>query len=307
MRRAINTLAVDRHTPVLVQGITGRTGRQHTRLMRQYGTRIVAGVSPLSDEKDVDGIPVFAHCRHAIAETGATASVFFVGAMQLLGAIREAVGAGIKLIITPTEGMPVHDAVAALRIVRAAGATWVGASTPGMAVPGEAKLGFLPDSSLMRGPLGIASKSGTLSYEAGYRLVQAGIGQSVWVGVGGDPVKGTRFAELVPFYARHAGTRAVLIIGEIGGNEEEEFAQALIAQQFAKPVFALIAGRSSPQGVTMGHAGALVHGRSGTYAAKKEALEAAGVKVFATLDEMVAGVRAWHDHPNGSSVNRLRP
>ncbi|MCI3953724.1 MAG: hypothetical protein K0R53_3224 [Burkholderiales bacterium] len=287
-------LAVDRSTPVLVQGVTGRTGRQHTRLMREYGTRIVAGVSPSTKAKDVDGIPVFANCRDAVAATSATASVLFVGAMQLLAAIHDAVEAGIQLIVTPTEGMPVHDALAALRLTRARDVTWVGASTPGMAVPGEAKLGFLPDSSLMPGPLGIASKSGTLSYESGYRLVREGIGQSVWVGVGGDPVKGVRFAELVPFYAEHAATRAVLIIGEIGGSEEEEFAQALIAQRFPKPVFALIAGRSSPHGVTMGHAGALVHGHHGSYAAKKAALETAGVTVFPALDDMVAGISAWH-------------
>lgn len=295
----MSPLAVDRGTPVLVQGITGRTGRQHARLMRRYGTRILGGVSPASEVKEVDGVPVFASCRDAVAATGAIASVLFVGAMQLLGAMREAVESGIRLIVTPTEGMPVHDALAALRLARAAGATWVGASTPGMAVPGQAKLGFLPDSSLMPGPLGIASKSGTLSYESGYRLVQAGIGQSVWIGVGGDPVKGMRFAELVPFYAGHAATRAVLIIGEIGGNEEEDFAQALIAQRFPKPVFALIAGRSSPQGVTMGHAGALVHGHYGSYSAKKTALESAGVTVFAALDEMVAGIRAWHANHAG--------
>jgi succinyl-CoA synthetase alpha subunit len=287
-------LRVDGTTPVLVQGITGRAGRQHARLMRQYGTHIVAGVSPTTEMRDVDGVPVFANCREAIAATGASASVLFVGAMQLLAAIREAVEAGIKLVVTPTEGMPVHDALSALRLTRAAGVTWVGGSTPGMAVPGAAKLGFLPDSALLPGPVGIASKSGTLSYEAGYRLVQNGIGQSVWIGVGGDPVKGTRFADLVPFYAAHDATQAVLIIGEIGGSEEEEFAQALSAQRFSKPVFALIAGRSSPEGVTMGHAGALVHGRHGSYDAKKEALETAGVKVFAALDEMVAGVRTWH-------------
>jgi len=286
-------LALDRHTPVLVQGITGRAGRRHTRLMREYGTNIVAGVSPAREAKAIDGIPVFASCREAVAATGASASVLFVGAMQLLAAIRDAVEAGIKLIVTPTEGMPVHDALMALRATRAAGATWVGASTPGMAVPGEAKLGFLPDISLLPGPLAVASKSGTLSYEAGYRLVQNGIGQSVWVGVGGDPVKGTRFAELIPFYAAHARTRAVLIIGEIGGSEEEQFARALVAQRFSKPVFALIAGRSSPQGITMGHAGALVHGTHGSYAAKKAALEGANVRVFSALDEMVAGIRGW--------------
>jgi len=284
---------IDRHTPVLVQGITGRAGRQHSKLMRQYGTNIVAGVSPKSDTRDVDGVPVYADCREAVTATGATASVLLVGAMQLLDAIRDAVDAGLKLIVTPTEGMPVHDSLAARRLIQAAGVTWIGASTPGMAVPGAAKLGFLPDTALLPGPLGIMSKSGTLSYEAGYRLALRGIGASVWVGVGGDPVKGTRFAELVPFYAADAGTEALLIVGEIGGNEEEEFAAALTAQRFAKPAFALIAGRSSPEGVTMGHAGAIAHGSHGGYAAKRAALEGAGATVFDSLDAMVKGIEAW--------------
>jgi succinyl-CoA synthetase alpha subunit len=162
-----------------------------------------------------------------------------------------------------------------------------------MAVPGAAKLGFLPDSALLPGPLGIMSKSGTLSYEAGYRLAQRGVGASVWVGVGGDPVKGTRFAELVPFYAQDAQTEALLIIGEIGGNEEEEFAAAVTAQKFSKPVFALIAGKSSPEGVSMGHAGALVHGSHGGFAAKQAALESAGVTVCASLDDMAQAVTRW--------------
>jgi succinyl-CoA synthetase alpha subunit len=163
-----------------------------------------------------------------------------------------------------------------------------------MAVPGAAKLGFLPDSALLPGPLGIMSKSGTLSYEAGYRLAQRGVGASVWVGVGGDPVKGTRFGELVPFYAQDAQTEALLIIGEIGGNEEEEFAAAVTAQKFSKPVFALIAGKSSPEGVSMGHAGALVHGSHGGFAAKQAALEQAGVTVCASLDDMTEAVARWH-------------
>ncbi len=285
---------VDRATGVIVQGITGRAGRMHTRLMRDYGTNIVAGVSLKADVADIDGVPVFAACRDAVARTGATASVLLVGAGQLLGAVEDAVQAGIKLIVTPTEGMPVHDALRARRLTQEAAVTWIGASTPGMAVPGQAKLGFLPEASLAPGPLGLMSKSGTLSYEAGYRLAQQGIGTSVWVGVGGDPVKGTRFAELVPFYAADTQTEALLIIGEIGGTEEEEFAAALAAQRFAKPVFALIAGRSSPEGVTMGHAGALVHGSHGGYAAKKAALEKAGATVLASLDEMTTAITAWH-------------
>ena len=277
---------------MIVQGITGRAGQLHSRLMMQYGTRIVGGVSPGAKVRDVNGMPVFAGCAEAVEKTGARASVLLVGALQLLEAMRDAVAAGIRYLVTPTEGMPVHDALAARRLTRDAGVVWIGASTPGMAVAGETKLGFLPDDSLKPGPLGLMSKSGTLSYESGYRLAGRGIGTSVWIGVGGDPVKGTRFADLVPFYSADERTRALLIIGEIGGNDEEEFAQALQQQRFEKPVFALIAGASAPEGVTMGHAGALVHGSHGTYAAKRAALEAAGVQVFRSLNEMVEGVAA---------------
>jgi succinyl-CoA synthetase alpha subunit len=283
---------IDRRTPVIVQGITGRAGQLHSRLMMQYGTRIVGGVSPGARVREVNGVPVFANCSDAVAKTGATASVLLVGAMQLLDAMGDAIAAGIRYLVTPTEGMPVHDALKVWRLVRDAGATWIGGSTPGMAIAGEVKLGFLPDDSLRPGRVGLMSKSGTLSYEAGYRLAQRGVGTSVWVGVGGDPVKGTRFADLVPFYATDARTEAVLIIGEIGGSEEEDFAAALAVHRFAKPVFALIAGKSAPEGVTMGHAGALVHGAHGTFAAKRAALDAAGVTVFDSLNEMVDGVCA---------------
>jgi succinyl-CoA synthetase alpha subunit len=283
---------ITRSTPVVMQGITGRAGQSHFRLMRAYGTNIVAGVSPRSAGGNIDGVPLFGTCADAVAATGAKASIMFVGAEQLLGAMEEAVAAGVALIVTPTEGMPIHDALKAKRLTLDHNVTWIGPSTPGMVVPGEAKLGFLPDTTLAPGPLGIMSKSGTLSYESGYRLVQQGIGQSVWVGVGGDPVKGVRFADLVPFYAADSQTEAVLIIGEIGGAEEEEFAKAVLAHGLKKPAFALIAGRSAPEGVNMGHAGALVHGEHGTYAAKKRALEAAGVRVFGSLDEMTRGVVA---------------
>jgi succinyl-CoA synthetase alpha subunit len=283
---------ITRSTPVIMQGVTGRAGRSHFQLMRAYGTNIVAGVSPRAAGTQIDGVPLFGTCAEAVAATGAKVSILFVGAEQLLAAIEEAIAAGIDMLVTPTEGMPIHDAVRAKRLTLAKGVTWIGASTPGMAVPGEAKLGFLPDTCLAPGPLGIMSKSGTLSYESGYRLVQHGVGQSVWVGVGGDPVKGVRFADLVPFFAADAQTEAVLIIGEIGGTEEEEFAYALEAHGFSKPAFALIAGRSAPEGVSMGHAGALVHGAHGTYAAKKAALEAAGATVFGSLDEMTRGIVA---------------
>ena len=281
---------IDRSTPVIVQGITGRAGRLHTRLMRECGTRIVAGVSPKADKREVDGIPVFPDCAAAVEATGATACIAFVGAYDLLQAMEDAIRGGVRYIVTPTEGLPVHDALRVKRLTVDAGATWIGASTPGMAIAGEAKLGFLPNDALVPGRLGLMSKSGTLSYECGYRLAQKGVGTSVWIGVGGDPVKGVRYADLVPFFAQDERTEGVLVIGEIGGHEEEDFAAALTAQRFAKPVFALIAGRTAPSGVAMGHAGALVHGSHGTFEAKRAALEAAGVTVFDTLNAMVEGI-----------------
>ena len=278
---------IDRKTPVIVQGMTGRAGRLHSRLMREYGTNIVAGISPRSDTREVDGVPIFQDCRAAVHATGATTCVAFVGAYDLLGAMEDAIAAGVRYIVTPTEGMPAHDAMHVKRLVLETGTIWVGASTPGMAIAGEAKLGFLPNDSLRAGPLGLMSKSGTLSYESGYRLAQRGVGTSVWIGVGGDPVKGVRYADLVPFFARDERTSGLLVIGEIGGTEEEEFAAALREHKFSKPVFALIAGKTAPSGVSMGHAGALVHGVHGTFEAKREALESAGATVFDTLNAMV--------------------
>ena len=283
---------IDRNTKVILQGISGRAGRLHSRLMKAYGTNLVGGVAPAKDVNEINGIPLFPDCASAVKATGATVSVVLVGAYDLLAAMREAVAAGIQMIVTPTEGMPVHDALQAKRLTRDAGVLWIGGSTPGMAVAEVAKLGFLPDVSLKSGPLGLMSKSGTLSYESGYRLALRGVGTSVWVGVGGDPVKGARYSDLVPFYAQDAQTKALLIIGEIGGRDEEDFAEALQAQQFSKPVFALIAGRTAPEGVAMGHAGALTYGSHGGYAAKRAALEAAGVTVYDTLNAMVEGVAA---------------
>ena len=281
---------IDRNTPVIVQGVTGRQGRTHSALMRKYGTRIVAGVSPKTTAREVDGIPLFPDCRSAVEATGATTSIAFVGAFDLLAAAREAIAAGIRYLVTPTEGMPVHDALRLKSLVLETGTLWIGASTPGLAVPGVAKLGFLPDVSLRPGSLGLMSKSGTLSYEAGFRLAERGVGTSICIGVGGDPVKGARYADLVPFFAADERTKAVLIIGEIGGQDEEDFAAALKARAFAKPAFALVAGRTAPEGVSMGHAGALVHGSHGTYEAKRATLEAAGVRVFSSLNEMVDGI-----------------
>lgn len=277
---------------VVVQGITGRIGKRHAQLMRRYGTRIVAGVSPSADAAEIDGIPLYGTCAEAVSATGAQASVIMAPPLAVLPAMREAIGAGIGLVVSIAEGVPVADAVMARNEVRMAGVRWVGASTPGLAIPGRLKLGFLPDVSLAPGPLGVMAKSGTLSYEICNRLVQRGLGQSLWVGVGGDAVKGTRFAELVPYFASDLDTRAVVVIGEIGGSEEEELAAALIAHRFAKPVYALIAGKAAREGVTMGHAGALVFGGVGTIESKVDALMRAGARVFTRIQDLVNAVAA---------------
>ena len=282
---------LSRHTPVIVQGATGRAGSVHVRRMREYGTSIVAGVSARAGTSDVDGVPVFADCRAAVAATGAQVSVVMVPPLGVLAAVEDALAAGIKLMVTVAEGIPVHDALRVGRLARDAGATWVGASTPGLAIPGEMKLGFLPNVSLKPGPLAMMSKSGTLSYETGYRLAGIGLGQSIWVGVGGDPVKGVRFADLIDTFEADPRTKGVLLIGEVGGNEEEEFADALAKLPDHKPVYALVAGRGAKEGVAMGHAGALTFGHVGTYASKKQRLEAAGVRVFATIDALIEACR----------------
>lgn len=272
---------------VIVQGATGRAAQMHLRLMRRYGTSIVAGVSLSRKVPEVDGVPIFATCAEAVERTGANASVIMVPPLSVLPAIQEALEAGIRLIVSVTEGMPVHDAMKAVHLVRAKGAHWIGPSTPGLAIPGRLKLGFLPDAALLPGPIGVMSKSGTLSYEICRRLVQRAIGQSAWIGVGGDMVKGTRFADLVVPFRDDAKTEAVLVIGEIGGTEEEELAEALRRHHCQKPVFVILAGSSAPEGVTMGHAGALIHGGKGTLGSKKSALESAGARVFTIMEDAV--------------------
>jgi succinyl-CoA synthetase alpha subunit len=276
------------HTPVIVQGATGRAGSVHVRRMMDYGTRIVAGVSARGAGTTVEGVPVFADCRAAVAATGAKVSVVMVPPNTVLAAVEEALSAGIRLMVTVAEGVTVHDALRIGRMVREAGATWVGASTPGLAIPGEMKLGFLPNVSLKPGPLGMMSKSGTLSYETGYRLATLGIGTSIWVGVGGDPVKGVRFPDLLPMFLADERTRGILLVGEVGGSEEEDFADALAKAKSPKPVYALVAGRGAKEGVAMGHAGALTFGDVGTFASKKARLEAAGARVFGAIEDLIA-------------------
>ncbi len=285
---------INGHRPrVLVQGATGRAARRHIGLMRGYGTDIVAGVSRTHSAGDVDGIPVFAGCAEAVAATGAEASVTMVPPMSVLPAIEEAAAAGLRLIVTVTEGMPVHDAMRARDIARSAGMDWVGASTPGIAIPGRLKMGFLPDVSLAPGPVAVMSRSGTLSYEINFRLVARGLGQSAWIGVGGDPVKGLRFAEVLP-YARPPRCQR----GRARGRRDRRHrgggarADAMRAQAFSKPVYAVLAGDAAPEGKTMGHAGALIHGTRGTLASKTAALTGAGAEVFTRIDDAVNAIAA---------------
>ncbi len=281
----IGTLS--RQTPVIVQGITGRMGRTHATLMRAYGTNIVGGTSTRTDIEEAAGVPVFRDCQAAVLATGAIASVTMAPPEETLAAVQEALAAGIKLIVTVAEGVPLHDAIKIGRAVNRAGATWIGASTPGLAIPGQIKLGFLPDVCLRPGPLAIMTKSGTLSYEVGYRLAGVGLGQSIWVGVGGDPVKGVRFADLLPTFFDDPRTKAIVLVGEIGGSEEEECAEAYGRLGPRKPLYALIAGREAKEGVSMGHAGALVHNGSGTLQSKTDRLLGVRAKVFASVDSLI--------------------
>jgi len=288
---------LSRATPTIVQGITGRMGRTHAALMRGYGTNIAGGTSSRRDATEAAGVPVFASCAEAVSATGAVASVIMAPPLETLAAVQEALAAGIRVAVTVAEGVPSHDALRIGRMVRDAGAVWIGASTPGMAIPGEIKLGFLPDVTLRPGPFAIITKSGTLSYEVGYRLAREGLGQSVWIGVGGDAVKGVRFADLLPPLFAHQPTAAIILVGEVGGAEEEEFADALRQLGLRKPVYALIAGREAKEGVAMGHAGALVYGESGTLESKTRRLAEAGALVFDSIDGLVrACVEAFATH-----------
>jgi succinyl-CoA synthetase alpha subunit len=281
---------LDPSAKVIVQGATGRMGSRHAQLMKRYGTNVVGGIAGASGRRDGSDIPLFDSCRQAVAETGAAVSITLVPPMDVLAAVTEALEAGLTFIVSPSEGMPVRDALVAYARAKAHGAIWLGPSTPGLAIPHRMKLGFIPDVSLLPGPVGVMSKSGTLSYEVCYRLAQRGVGQSAWIGVGGDPVKGIRFAELLPFFQQDPATRAVLVLGEIGGTEEEELAAEIARLSFAKPVFVLLAGASAPEGVTMGHAGALVQGGRGTIASKMSALRQVGVTVFTSIQSLVDGV-----------------
>lgn len=280
------SILLDAETRVLVQGITGRDGSFHTEQMLAYDTRIVGGVTPGKGGQTLHGVPIFDTVDGAVRETEATASVVYVPPLAAADAVCEAVAAGIRLVVCITEGIPVRDMVRTLPFVREHDARLVGPNCPGLITPGAAKIGILPGNICTPGPVGVVSRSGTLTYEVVYELTRHEIGQSTCIGIGGDPLIGTRFLDVLDLFENDDRTRAVVLIGEIGGTDEEEAAQ-FIARRMAKPVVAFIAGRTAPPGRRMGHAGAIVSGSSGTAAAKVEAFAAAGVAVAETPSGVV--------------------
>ena len=275
------SILLDRHTGVLVQGITGKIGSIQTRWMIEYGTNIVAGVTPGKGGSTVEGVPVFDTVEEAACETGAEASVFFVPSPFVKDAFFETVAAGIRLIVVVPEHVPVHDVMVMCEQARLNGVFALGPTTPGIMTPGEAKMGIMPASLFTPGQVGIISRSGTLSYEMAGVLTEAGIGQSTVVGMGADPVVLTNMPDILDLFERDKGTEAVVIVGEVGGIQEEEAAK-FIAKGMSKPVAAYIAGRFAPEGKRMGHAGAIIRGSTGKAESKWRALENSGVKMLAT-------------------------
>ncbi|RKZ02189.1 MAG: succinate--CoA ligase subunit alpha [Candidatus Hydrothermota bacterium] len=271
-------ILVGNDTRVLVQGITGRDGSFHTKLMLEYGTKVVGGVTPGKGGMSVEGVPVFNTVSEAVENTGANTSVIFVPAKFAADAIMEAADAGIKLIVAITEGIPVLDMMKVVKFVREKGARLIGPNCPGVITPEEAKVGILPGHIFKRGPIGVISRSGTLTYEIVSHLTASGLGQSTAIGIGGDPIIGTKFIDLLEMFENDPETEGIVIIGEIGGTDEQDAAE-FIKNHVSKPVVGFIAGRTAPPEKRMGHAGAIISGSSGTAAEKIKAFNEAGVPV----------------------------
>jgi len=276
---------LDRNTRVVVQGLTGKEGQFHAAKCREYGTRIVAGMTPGKGGTSVDGVPVFDTVADAKAKTGCTASLIFVPPLAAADAILEAVAAGMDLIVCITEGIPARDEVLVKQALSRSGSRLIGPNCPGIISPGKAKLGIMPAHIHKEGSVGVVSRSGTLTYEAVDQLTKLGLGQSTCVGIGGDPVPGTNFVDVLDAFKDDSQTEAIVMIGEIGGSAEEEAAE-FIRKNVRKPVVAFIAGQTAPPGRRMGHAGAIISGGKGTAKEKIEALQAAGIHVAATPAEI---------------------
>src|SRR5829696_1670912 len=278
-------IVVDQDTRLVVQGLTGSEGRFHGLRNRRYGTNVVAGVTPGKGGQDVEGIPVYDTVAAAVSQAGANTSMVFVPARFAGDAIYEAVDAGIETVICIAEGLPAHDMLRIYTYIRPKGVTMLGPNCPGALSPGKANVGIIPAEVFAAGKIGLVSRSGTLTYQIGYELAQRGLGNSTIAGIGGDPVVGSSFIDVLQKFEDDPETETVVMVGEIGGNEEEKAAE-FIEGSMTKPVFAYIAGFTAPAGKTMGHAGAIISGSSGTAEAKKEALEAAGIKVGTSPTEV---------------------
>lgn len=285
------SILVNKNTKVLVQGITGRSGRFHTEQCAAYGTQIVAGAVPGRGGSDVNGIPVYDTVAEGVAATGADTSLVFVPArFNAADSVMEAAEAGVELIVCISEHIPVLDMVKAKAFLQGKSTRLIGPNCPGVITPGECKIGVMPEFAYTSGNVGIVSRSGTLTYEAAYQLKRLGIGQSTCVGIGGDPVIGTNFVDVLKLFEEDKDTHAIVLIGEIGGTAEEKAAQ-FVKNEMTKPVVGFIAGQTAPPGKRMGHAGAIISGGQGTAADKIRALKDAGIAVadsLATIAETVA-------------------
>ena len=279
------SILIDKNTRVICQGITGKVGQFHTKGCKEYGTKMVGGVTPGKGGEKVEGLPVFDTVAEAVEKTDADATMIFVPAAFTADAILEALDAGIATIVAITEGVPVLDMARIYDRVRGSGSRLVGPNCPGVITPGECKIGIMPGYIHKAGPVGVMSRSGTLTYEAVWQLTGLGLGQSTCVGLGGDPIVGTSFVDLLEMFEADPKTEAILMMGEIGGTAEEE-AAAFVRDNVKKPVAAFIAGRAAPPGKRMGHAGAIISGGKGTAAEKVAALEGAGIVVAESPADM---------------------
>ena len=272
-------IIVDENTRAIVQGATGKQGSFHMKLMQDYGTRIVAGVTPGEGGTEVESIPIYSTVKEATERHAANASILFVPAQSAADAAHEALGNNIKTVIIIAEYIPIRDSIGIMSHSQLVNATIIGPNTPGIITPGKCKLGIMPANIFTRGNVGVVSRSGTLTYEIATGLTRNNLGQSTCLGIGGDPVVGINFIEALELFESDSQTKAVVLIGEIGGNLEERTAEFISNSKYSKPVVAYIAGRSAPTEKRMGHAGAIVMGKTGSARSKLEALERAGVKV----------------------------
>jgi succinyl-CoA synthetase alpha subunit len=295
------SILISRGSRVLVQGLTGREGTFHTEQMKSYGTNVVAGVSPGKGGTTHLSVPIYDTVADAKRDTDADVSGIFVPAPFAADAIMEAAAAGIGLIVCITEGIPLYDMVRARAFVEAAGVRLIGPNCPGVVTAGQAKVGIIPNHINLEGSVGIVSRSGTLTYEVIQGLSQAGVGQTTSVGIGGDPILGLSFKEVLALFKADEATRVVIMIGEIGGSDEEAAAEAVLGRGFGKPVIGFISGRTAPPGKRMGHAGAIISGNTGTAASKVQALQRAGALVCDTIEEVVAAAGAALGQPSSAA------